>query len=175
MDRPPGRDRQSSDPESKEGPATGAETALKCVKQVGLFVGYFQMQALGKHIIAELYDCDKALINDHEFIEEVMLRAVEISGATIVRPVFHKFNPHGVSGVVVIAESHFSIHTWPEYGYCALDIFTCGDEIDNQAALSHLKNQLKAGNLSVSEIKRGVLNLGVQIRHKPEANRTITM
>ena len=131
------------------------------------------MQALGKHVIAELYDCDKDIINDHEFIEEVMLRAVEVSGATVVRPVFHKFNPHGVSGVVVIAESHFSIHTWPEYGYCALDIFTCGDLIDNYTALSFLKEQLKAKSVSVSEVKRGVLNLGVELKHKPDAGQSM--
>lgn len=133
------------------------------------------MQALGRHVIVELYDCDKDLINDHEYIEEAMLRAVELSGATIVRPVFHKFNPHGVSGVVVIAESHFSIHTWPEYGYCALDIFTCGDLIDNYVALSHIREKVRAQNISVSEIKRGVLNLGVDLRHKPGATSTISV
>lgn len=131
------------------------------------------MQALGRHVLAELYDCDKALINDHEFIEEIMLRAVEVSGATIVKPVFHKFNPHGVSGVVVIAESHFTIHTWPEYGYCALDIFTCGDVIDNYAALTFIKEKLMAGGVSVSEVKRGVLNLGVQLKHKPDAESAL--
>ena len=133
------------------------------------------MQALGRHTIVELYGCDTDLINDHEFVEELMLKAVELSGATIIRPVFHKFNPHGVSGVVVIAESHFSIHTWPEYGYCALDIFTCGDLIDNYAALSHIKEQLKAKSVSVSEVKRGVLNLGVELRHKPDATQAITV
>jgi len=131
------------------------------------------MQALGRHVIAELYDCDKELINDHEFIEEIMLRAVEVSGATIVKPVFHKFNPHGVSGVVVIAESHFSIHTWPEYGYCALDIFTCGDVIDNYSALTFVKEKLMARGVSVSEVKRGVLNLGVELKHKPDAQSAV--
>ncbi|NMC62876.1 MAG: S-adenosylmethionine decarboxylase proenzyme [SAR324 cluster bacterium] len=131
------------------------------------------MEALGRHIIAELYDCDRDLINDHDFIEEIMLRAVEQSGATVIRPVFHKFNPHGVSGVVVIAESHFSIHTWPEYGYCALDIFTCGDVINSSVGLSFIRESLKAKNVSVSEMKRGVLNLGVELRHKPDATSAL--
>ncbi len=131
------------------------------------------MQALGRHVLAELYDCDKELINDQEFIEEIMLRAVEVSGATIVKPVFHKFNPHGVSGVVVIAESHFTIHTWPEYGYCALDIFTCGDVIDNYAALTFIREKLMAKGVSVSEVKRGVLNLGVELKHKPDAESAV--
>ncbi|MCE9501877.1 MAG: adenosylmethionine decarboxylase [Leptospira sp.] len=125
------------------------------------------MNALGKHVIAELYDCDREIINNQELIEDIMLEAVELSGATVVKPVFHKFSPHGVSGMVVVSESHFSIHTWPEYGYCALDIFTCGDLIDNQAALTHLRDKLKAKNISVVEMNRGVLNLGVELHHKP--------
>ena len=100
------------------------------------------MNFLGKHSIAEYYDCDRDIINDQNLIEKIMLEAVEISGATLVKTVFHKFSPHGVTGVVVVAESHFSIHTWPEYGYCAVDIFTCGDVINNPLALSHLKKRL---------------------------------
>jgi S-adenosylmethionine decarboxylase len=125
------------------------------------------MDALGKHVIAELYGCNSAIINNQELIEDIMLEAVELSGATIVKPVFHKFSPHGVSGMVVVSESHFAIHTWPEYGYCALDIFTCGDLINNQIALDHLKSKLQAANISVVEMKRGLLDLGVELRHKP--------
>lgn len=125
------------------------------------------MNALGKHTIVELYNCDAETINNVELVEDIMLEAVEISGATIVKPVFHKFSPHGVSGMVVVSESHFSIHTWPEYGYCAVDIFTCGDLIDNQKALDVLKRRFLCENISVVEMKRGVLNLGVELRHKP--------
>ena len=119
------------------------------------------LKGLGKHVIAEFYDCDRDLINDQEFIEEILLRSAEIAGATIVAPVFHKFSPYGISGVVVVAESHFTIHTWPEYGYCAVDIFTCGDLIDNHKALTFLKDSVRSKNISVSEINRGVLDLGV--------------
>jgi S-adenosylmethionine decarboxylase len=125
------------------------------------------MDALGKHVIAELYGCDSEIINNQELIEDFMLEAVELSGATIVQPVFHKFSPHGVSGMVVVSESHFAIHTWPEYGYCALDIFTCGDLINNQIALDHLKQKFRSTNISVVEMKRGLLDLGVELRHKP--------
>ena len=125
------------------------------------------MDALGKHVIAELYGCSAEIINNQELIEDYMLEAVELSGATIVKPVFHKFSPHGVSGMVVVSESHFAIHTWPEYGYCALDIFTCGNLINNQIALDHLKNKFQATNISVVEMKRGMLDLGVELRHKP--------
>ncbi|MEM7180150.1 MAG: adenosylmethionine decarboxylase [Spirochaetota bacterium] len=125
------------------------------------------MDALGKHVIAEFYDCDREAIDKEELVKHIMLQAAEMSGATIVQPVFHKFSPHGVSGMVVVSESHLSIHTWPEYGYCAVDIFTCGDLIDNDIALNHLKENFHAQNVSVVEMKRGVLNLGVTLRHKP--------
>ncbi len=126
------------------------------------------MKSLGKHLIVELYGCDFDLINDVARIEKILVEAVAISKATIVQPVFHQFSPHGVSGVIVIAESHFTIHTWPEYGYCALDIFTCGELIDSDASLNYLKDALRADSMSVMEIKRGVLDLPAEkLKHKP--------
>ena len=115
------------------------------------------MQSLGNHLIVELYDCDAVLINNVRQVEQVLMTAVELSGAKMVQSVIHEFNPHGVSGVIVIEESHFSVHTWPEYGYCALDIFTCGTLIDSYAALHYLVKAFKANSYSVSEIKRGML------------------
>ena len=127
------------------------------------------MKSLGNHLLIELYECDEQTLNDKDRIEEIIMKGVQLSGAEIIAPVFHKFSPHGVSGVVVIAESHFTIHTWPEFGYCALDIFTCGDKIDSKKALLFLKDELGAGNISVVETKRGILNLPVEkILHKPE-------
>jgi S-adenosylmethionine decarboxylase len=125
------------------------------------------VQNLGNHLIVEMYDCDSEIINDPRSVEGALVKAVEISGARTVQSVIHEFNPHGVSGVVVIEESHFSVHTWPEYGYCALDIFTCGNEIDYYSALYYLKEIFKAKNFSVSEIKRGILDLPVKLLHKP--------
>jgi S-adenosylmethionine decarboxylase len=127
------------------------------------------MKSLGNHLIIELYDCKSEIINDLHKVEDILMESVNISGAEIITPVFHKFNPHGVSGVVVIAESHFSIHTWPEYGYCAVDIFTCGDTIDSQKALTFMKKAFEAKSISVVETKRGILNLPVEkINYKPE-------
>ena len=125
------------------------------------------MNALGKHVIVELYDCDPEIINNQELVEKIMIDAVGISGATLVKTVFHKFSPHGITGVAVVAESHFAIHTWPEYGYCAVDIFTCGDVIDNRLALDHIKKQLCAKSVSILEMKRGILDTGEDIRYKP--------
>ncbi|NIM11821.1 MAG: S-adenosylmethionine decarboxylase proenzyme [Candidatus Aminicenantes bacterium] len=127
------------------------------------------MQSLGNHLIVELYDCRKEIINDARSVEKALIEAVRISGARMIQSVVHEFNPHGISGVIVIEESHFSVHTWPEYGYCALDIFTCGDEIDHYSALQYLKKEFQAKNLSVTEMKRGMLDLPVKLLHKPES------
>ncbi len=126
------------------------------------------MNYLGNHLLVELYNCNTKVINNVSKMEELLLESVRISGATTLNSNFHKFSPHGVSGVVVISESHFSIHTWPEYGYCALDIFTCGDEIKSNLALEYLKRELGAGNISMIEVKRGILDFPVKLLHKPE-------
>lgn len=114
------------------------------------------MKILGRHLLVELSDCDRALLNDQERLETAMCEAVRLSGATIVETVFHRYNPQGISGVVVIAESHMSLHTWPEYGYAAVDFFTCGDTVDPYKAHEHLKRLLCAGHAQVREIRRGI-------------------
>ena len=127
------------------------------------------MKSLGKHLIIELFQCDSTLLNDVKILEHYLLAAVQLSGATVIQPFFHQFSPHGITGVVVVAESHFALHTWPEYGYCAVDIFTCGDTVNGHVALDYLKENLGAANASVMEIKRGVLDLPEsEIRHKPD-------
>ena len=127
------------------------------------------MKSLGKHLIIELFQCDRGILNDLRTLEYQLLEAVKLSGATIIQPFFHQFSPHGITGVVVVAESHFAIHTWPEYGYCALDIFTCGEQIKAHKALEYLKRNLKAVSVSVIETKRGVLDLPHhEIKHKPD-------
>lgn len=123
------------------------------------------MKALGRHMIVELYDCDREILNSVEQVQDILKNAAEISGATIIRPFFHKFSPHGVSGVVVVAESHFAIHTWPEYGYCAIDIFTCGDVIDNPKAFNYMKKEFGCKSSNVLELKRGMLDVP-GLKHK---------
>lgn len=127
------------------------------------------MKELGKHLIVELYECDREIINDLRAVEKIMIEAAVSAKATVVEHRFHKFAPHGISGVLIIAESHFAIHTWPEFGYCAVDIFTCGNLTDNSAALETLKKGFISNHYSAIEMKRGLLNLpDEQIRHKPE-------
>jgi len=112
-------------------------------------------KSLGRHLIAEFYDCDPQAIDDVEYVEEKMKNAAIIAGATIVGSSFHRFLPYGVSGVVVISESHFTIHTWPEYGYAAIDLFTCGEDTDPWKAFEYLKQVFKAKRTQVFEHRRG--------------------
>lgn len=126
------------------------------------------MQSLGKQLMAELYGCDKTLLDDPIHSERILVEGVNRSGATVIQPFFHQFSPHGVSGVVVIAESHVAIHTWPEYGYCALDIFTCGTQVNPDLILEYVRSEFDAKEVSVMEVKRGVLDLPArELRHKP--------
>jgi len=128
------------------------------------------MEALVRQVLVEFYDCNTEKINDVEFIESSFLEATRASGATIISHNFHKFSPHGISGVVVIAESHVSIHSWPEYNYAAVDIFTCGDTIDPWVIQEHLKEALESKNISSMEMKRGMFKTepGNKLLFKPE-------
>jgi S-adenosylmethionine decarboxylase len=85
-----------------------------------------------------------------------MVEAARRAQATIVDVAFHEFNPFGISGVVVIAESHLTIHTWPEYRYAAVDVFSCGETLQPQVAVDYLVEQLGASRASVVELQRGV-------------------
>ncbi len=115
------------------------------------------MNALGRHLLLELRDCNPEVLNDLKFIKECLYQATKNIGATIVNECFHEFSPYGISGVVVISESHIFIHTWPEHGYAAVDIFTCGDTVNPERAVKPLVEQLGSKNPSFIEMKRGIL------------------
>jgi S-adenosylmethionine decarboxylase len=114
------------------------------------------LNALGRHLLLELFDCDTDAITNVESVKGTLVEAAKRAQATIVDVVFHEFNPFGVSGVVVIAESHLSIHTWPEYRYAAVDIFSCGDVLQPEVAASYLVEQFGAERTSVVELQRGM-------------------
>ena len=114
-------------------------------------------QQLGQQLIVELYDCDPNYINNIEYVQSSILEAAREAHATIITHKFHQFSPMGISGIVVIAESHIAIHTWPEYGYCAIDIFTCGN-IDNDRALTVLRKNFKSKRESIVNCKRGIIH-----------------
>lgn len=111
-------------------------------------------QALGRHVHLELYQCPVVRISAPEDSEKVLLEAARIMRATIIGSHFHTFSPYGVSGVVIIAESHLTIHTWPEHQYAAVDVFSCGD-LDLDAGLEHLIAAFGAERHEVRYFDRG--------------------
>lgn len=115
------------------------------------------MNALGRHLLVELQDCNREVLNDLSFLREAMISAAVNCGAVVLGDSFHHFSPQGVSGVVVIAESHLSIHTWPEFAYAAVDIFTCGTAVKPERAAETLIDKLGAKNHHSREIPRGIL------------------
>ena len=119
------------------------------------------MNALGKHLLLELKECNQEVLDDLDFLRSTLVAAANDCGATVLGESFHPFNPHGVSGVVIIAESHLSVHTWPEYGYAAVDIFTCGDSVQPEKAAEVLIEKLGAKSHSLIEIQRGLLAVTV--------------
>jgi len=126
------------------------------------------MSALGRHILAEFYGCPEAILGDLEQIKQSMKAAALEAGAEVRETVFHQFSPQGVSGVVVISESHLAIHTWPEFGYAAVDVFTCGQTVNPWVSCDYLKQAFSAQNMSAREIKRGIFD--IELEHKPAAN-----
>jgi len=115
------------------------------------------LTVLGFHVLLELSDCNPALLNDLDYIRQAMLTAADDVGATVVGESFHRFSPQGVTGILAIAESHISIHTWPEYGYAAADIFTCGSAFSPMAAAGRLAEQLECRSPEFKEIERGLV------------------
>ena len=114
------------------------------------------MKALGIHLLIELCACNRPKIDNMAYIERVMSEAATVAGAQVLKTAFQNFNPQGVSGVVVIAESHLTIHTWPEHGYAAVDIFTCGTRVDPWKAVEFLKKELEARTIQVRDFQRGL-------------------
>lgn len=112
-------------------------------------------RALGVQTFADLYDCDPSALDDANAVRAGMLEAARRCGATVIGHCFHRYSPHGVSGVVIIAESHLAIHTWPEHGYAALDLFTCGESLDPEACFSHLREVFGARRHSTTTVHRG--------------------
>jgi len=117
------------------------------------------LNALGKHLLLELNDCDKSILNDIDSLREILLSAADECGATVLGNSFHHFQPQGVSGVVIIAESHISIHTWPEYGFAAADIFTCGTTVKPEKAADVIVERLKPKTHSVVQVLRGTVKV----------------
>lgn len=128
------------------------------------------MYALGTHLLVELKECNAKVLSSLKEVQDALVNAAKIAEATIVEVAFHEFNPFGISGIVVIAESHLSIHTWPEYEYAAVDIFTCGNILKPEKAVKYLIERLQSKNPSVVEVKRGIISMdNEKLPHKMSA------
>lgn len=110
----------------------------------------------GKHLILDLYGCDPNLLDDYQQLEEWLQTALLMAKATILRIIGEKFKPQGVTLLALLAESHASVHTWPEMEYCAIDLYTCGTTTDAQKAAAFLKHKLKAQIAEEKELIRSV-------------------
>ncbi len=114
------------------------------------------MRQLGTHLLLELAGCSPQFLDSTDKIQHALLDAAIAARATVLGSSFHKFSPQGVSGVVVIAESHLSIHTWPEFGYAAVDVFTCGDRAMPQRAAESLIEIFAPAQHEIRELARGI-------------------
>src|SRR5690554_1204078 len=121
-------------------------------------------KSLGRHVLAEIFGCSANILNDLERVEKIMVMAALEAGAEIREVVFHKFSPQGVSGVIVISESHLAIHTWPELGYAAVDVFTCGEKVDPWVSCNYLRDHFAAEQLDAQEITRGIFDHEVSVK-----------
>jgi S-adenosylmethionine decarboxylase len=118
--------------------------------------GRCDVETIGHHYIAEASGCSPNVIGKVESVEQILVRAAEVAGVQVWSISFHRFSPNGVSGVVVISESHMSVHTWPEYGYAAVDIFTCGGSAKPEKAVEWALKEFGATNVHITEVTRGL-------------------
>lgn len=126
------------------------------------------MNALGRHLVADFHGCTQDL-NDPKLVMDALEKACEVAGATIISRTGHHFSPYGVTAVVVIAESHLAVHTWPEYGYAAVDLFTCGTSVDTWKAFDLVNTAFGATRVDVKDMPRGILSTAEVARAAAQA------
>ena len=114
------------------------------------------MDTIGYHYVVEASGCDPEVLKDPNRIREIFMNAAKAGNMEIKASYFFRFLPTGVSGVVIVAESHISVHTWPEEGYAALDVYTCGEKADPENAVDYILEKFRAQYAHVSEVKRGI-------------------
>ena len=113
----------------------------------------------GRHLILDLYDCDPEILNDYEELQRLLEASLVMAKANVLRIFGEKFQPQGVTLLALLSESHASIHTWPEIGYCAIDLYTCGNTTQTHRAAEFLKTKLKAKTSEEKELVRSITPL----------------
>ena len=122
------------------------------------------MTTIGYHCILELSGCPSHLLNDQEFITEAVREAARTADLTLLGEISHGFTPQGVTALALLSESHISVHTWPELGYAAADVFTCGRHAKPGKACEYLARRLGAREHHMQKIRRGQPNPGAEAR-----------
>ncbi len=147
----------SATPETSQLEYTDAQAAPEALQDDHFVTDEFGNKFAGRHLIVDLHDVPGALLADLALVKATLIKATKAAKATLLNIDLHHFEPNGgISGVAVLAESHISIHTWPERGYAAIDAFMCG-EARPERAITVLKQAFKPGNMQVTELKRGMV------------------
>jgi len=113
--------------------------------------------SVGRHILIDVFEVPFKILDDEKLILRRLVRAARKAGATVLHSHAHHFEPHGVSCVVIISESHFTIHTWPEASYAAVDLFTCGKTVNLDLAMREILSFLQGGYSKVTTVERGAI------------------
>ncbi len=135
-------------------PGWRTQSSEKNLKQANTLVSF-----VGKHCILELRECNQQRLNDESFLRTTLSNAVKLSGATLLNLVTHKFQPFGVTGLALLAESHISIHTWPENKCAAIDVFTCGEHTMPTKACNYFVDQFESQDYSLKTLQRDIFHM----------------
>lgn len=130
------------------------------------------MKIIGKHLTVDMYGCSFEVLDNLEFVKSSMITAVQESNMTLLDFTYYKFEPQGLTALALLSESHMSIHTYPELGYAAVDVFTCGDHSRPDKAVAILKSFLKPEKTKITNIRRG--DFGSEIDMKPKVQVSMT-
>ena len=128
----------------------------------------------GIHLLGEWYGCpaDTPEFTQADPLRELCVKAARDAGLTVVGERFFQFEPQGVTGTVLLAESHIAIHTWPEFSFASVDVYTCGTEINPWRAYNFMVKKFKAKNMTAVDMKRGVLPIPAKLlKHKPSPSK----
>ncbi|MHB8635639.1 MAG: adenosylmethionine decarboxylase [Fimbriimonadaceae bacterium] len=124
--------------------------------EVGLPRDPTEIPSLGSHLLIELYGCTEEALRHERRVGDAMRKAAVESSATVVAQSFHEFKPYGVSGAVIIQESHYTVHTWPEHRYAAVDLFYCGGSVQVHRAVEVLQQEFQPERIRFLVIRRGL-------------------
>ncbi|HEY0829250.1 MAG TPA: adenosylmethionine decarboxylase [Bacilli bacterium] len=121
-----------------------------------------EYSTFGRHVAVDAWEVDFKLLNNAEWLQAQMVEAAEVSGATVLSVQAKKFEPQGATVLVLLSESHLSIHTYPEKGFAAIDCYTCGETVDPQTAIDYMISMLKPERVYAKKLVRGLGELQVE-------------